>query len=95
SILCFVLLDLSAKRSWCRNGDIPFRNRLFPEKIGYAVKIIDFFALFYDEEFFSKLSDEDAIRLCLLLSLEVIFIGRDLVSVVDDVYLRMVNDLDA
>nr|GFA68902.1 phospholipase-like, aminotransferase-like mobile domain protein [Tanacetum cinerariifolium] len=44
---------------------------------------------------FSKLSDKDAIRLCLLLSLEVIFMGRDLVSVVDDVYLRMVNDLDA
>nr|GEX27282.1 phospholipase-like, aminotransferase-like mobile domain protein [Tanacetum cinerariifolium] len=56
-----------------RNGDIPFCNRLFPEKIG----------------------DEDAIRLCLLLFLEVIFMGRDLVSVVDDVYLRMVNDLDA
>ncbi|GJZ94221.1 phospholipase-like, aminotransferase-like mobile domain protein [Tanacetum coccineum] len=78
-----------------RNGDIPFRNRLFPEKIGYDVKIIDLFALFDDEEKFSKLSDEDAIRLCLLLSLEVIFIGRELVSVVDDVYLRMVNDLDA
>ncbi|GJU74416.1 hypothetical protein Tco_1265821 [Tanacetum coccineum] len=64
-------------------------------KIGYDVKIIDLFALFYDEEKISKLSDEDAIRLCLLLSLEVIFMGRDLVSVVDDVYLRMVNDLDA
>ncbi|GJV46389.1 phospholipase-like protein [Tanacetum coccineum] len=61
----------------------------------YDVKIIDLFALFDDEEKFSKLSDEDAIRLCLLLSLEVIFMGRELVSVVDDVYLRMVNDLDA
>nr|GEZ68092.1 reverse transcriptase domain-containing protein [Tanacetum cinerariifolium] len=78
-----------------KNGDIPFRNRLFPEKIGYDVKIIDLFALFYDEEKFSKLSDEDAIRLCLLLSLEVIFMWRDLVSLVDDVYLRIVNDLDA
>ncbi|GJT47213.1 phospholipase-like protein [Tanacetum coccineum] len=78
-----------------RNGDIPFRNRLFPEKIGYDVKIIDLFALFDDEEKFSKLSDADAIRLCLLLSLEIIFMGRELVSVVDDVYLRMVNDLDA
>ncbi|GKA30728.1 hypothetical protein Tco_0717033 [Tanacetum coccineum] len=38
--------------------------------IGYDVKIIDLFALFDDEENFSKLSDEDAIRLCLLLSLE-------------------------
>ncbi|GJW56194.1 phospholipase-like protein [Tanacetum coccineum] len=83
--------------SFCeyRNGDIPFHNRLFLEKIGYDVKIIDLFALFDDEEKFFKLSDEDAIRLCLLLSLEVIFMGRELVSVVDDVYLRMVNDLDA
>nr|GFA43868.1 hypothetical protein [Tanacetum cinerariifolium] len=32
---------------------------------------------------FSKLSDEDAIRLCLLLSLEVIFMRRELVSVVN------------
>nr|GEW66480.1 phospholipase-like protein [Tanacetum cinerariifolium] len=52
------------------NGDIPFRNRLFPEKIGSDVKIIDLFALFYDEEKFSKL-------------------------MVDDVYLRMVNNIDA
>nr|GFC33089.1 phospholipase-like, aminotransferase-like mobile domain protein [Tanacetum cinerariifolium] len=50
--------------------------------------------LFYEEEKFSKLSDEDAIRLCSLLSLEVIFMGRDLVSVADDVYLRVVTDLD-
>ncbi|GJS44167.1 phospholipase-like, aminotransferase-like mobile domain protein [Tanacetum coccineum] len=61
-----------------RNGDIPFRNRLFPEKIGYDVKIIDLFALFDDEEKFSKLSDKDAIRLCLLLSLEGEHIWRQL-----------------
>nr|GEZ59860.1 phospholipase-like, aminotransferase-like mobile domain protein [Tanacetum cinerariifolium] len=78
-----------------RNGDIPFRNRLFPEKIGIDVKIIDVLALIKDEEKFSKVSDEDEIRLCLLLSLEVIFMGRELVSVVDDALLRMVDDLDA
>nr|GEX39852.1 phospholipase-like, aminotransferase-like mobile domain protein [Tanacetum cinerariifolium] len=48
-----------------------------------------------DEEKFSKVSDEDAIRLYLLLSLEVIVMGRELVSVVDDVLLRMVDNLDA
>nr|GEW26168.1 phospholipase-like protein [Tanacetum cinerariifolium] len=63
-----------------RNGDIPFRNRLFPDKIGYDVKIIDLFALFYDEEKFSKLSYEDAIRLCLLLSLEIWIIESSCVS---------------
>ncbi|GJX65283.1 phospholipase-like, aminotransferase-like mobile domain protein [Tanacetum coccineum] len=78
-----------------RNGDILFRNRLFPEKIGNDVKIIDVLALIEDEEKFSKVSDEDAIRLCLLLSLEVIFMGRELVSVVDDVLLRMVDNIDA
>nr|GEZ78900.1 phospholipase-like protein [Tanacetum cinerariifolium] len=78
-----------------RNGDMPFRNRLFIKNIGYDAKINDLFALFDDEEKFSKLGDEDAIRLCLLLSLEVIFMGRKLVSLVDDVYLRMVNDLEA
>ncbi|GKA77951.1 phospholipase-like protein [Tanacetum coccineum] len=76
------------------NGDIPFRNRLFPEKIGYDVKIIDALALIEDEEKFSKVNDEDAIRVCLLLSMEVIFIGPELVSVVDDVFLRMVDNLD-
>nr|GEZ50038.1 phospholipase-like, aminotransferase-like mobile domain protein [Tanacetum cinerariifolium] len=58
-----------------RNGDIPFCNQLFPEKIGYDVKIIDLFTLFDDEEKFSKLNEEDAIRLCFLLSLKVIFMG--------------------
>nr|GEU71098.1 hypothetical protein [Tanacetum cinerariifolium] len=61
-----------------RNGDIPFRNWLFTEKIGYDVKIIDLFALFDDEEKFSILSDADAIRLCLLLSLEGEHIWRQL-----------------
>nr|GEX87335.1 phospholipase-like, aminotransferase-like mobile domain protein [Tanacetum cinerariifolium] len=78
-----------------RNGDIPFRNRLFPEKIGYDVKIIDVLAFIEDEEKFSKVNDEDAIRLCLLLFLEVIFMGRELVFILDDAFLRMVNYFDA
>nr|GEX00492.1 hypothetical protein [Tanacetum cinerariifolium] len=78
-----------------RNGDIPFRNRLFLEKIGNDVKIVDVLALIEDEDMFSKVNDEDAIRLCLLLSLEVIFMGWELVSVVDGALLRMVDNLDA
>ncbi|GJX73367.1 phospholipase-like, aminotransferase-like mobile domain protein [Tanacetum coccineum] len=83
--------------SFCeyRNGDIPFRNRLFLEKIRNDVKMIDVLALIEDEEKFSKVSDEDAIQLCLLLSLEVIFMGRELVSMVNDVLLRLVDNLDA
>nr|GFA28060.1 hypothetical protein [Tanacetum cinerariifolium] len=78
-----------------KNGDILFRNGLFTKKIGYDVKIIEVLAFIEDEEKFLKVSDEDAIRLCLLLSLEVIFMGRELVFVVDDAFLRMVNYLDA
>nr|GEY15010.1 phospholipase-like protein [Tanacetum cinerariifolium] len=83
--------------SFCeyRNDDIPFRNRVFLEKIGNDVKIIDVLALIEDEDKFSKVSDEDAFQLCLLLSLDVIFMGRELVSVVDDVLLSMVDNLDA
>ncbi|GKA98072.1 hypothetical protein Tco_0825966 [Tanacetum coccineum] len=56
-----------------RNGDILFLNRLFQEKIGYDVKIIDVLALLEDEEKFYN----------------------ELVSMVDDVFLRMVDNLDA
>nr|GEW90341.1 phospholipase-like, aminotransferase-like mobile domain protein [Tanacetum cinerariifolium] len=41
-----------------------------------------------------NLSDPDSIRVCLLLSLEVVFMGHELGSAVDDVFLRMVEDLD-
>nr|GEU62891.1 phospholipase-like, aminotransferase-like mobile domain protein [Tanacetum cinerariifolium] len=78
-----------------RNGDIPFRNWLFLKKIRNDVKIINVLAIIEDEEKFSKVSDEDAIRLYFLLSLEVIFMGQELVLVVDDVLLRMVDNLDA
>lgn len=78
-----------------RDGDISFRDRVFPEKIGRYVKSIDLLSVIEDEERFTKLSDEDSIRVCLLLSLEVIFMGRELGSIVDDVLLRMVDDLEA
>nr|GEV30909.1 phospholipase-like, aminotransferase-like mobile domain protein [Tanacetum cinerariifolium] len=69
---CLVTAFKFGLLSFCeyRNGDIPFRNRLFPENIGYDVKIIDVLALLEDEEKFSKV-------------------------MVDDVFLRMVNNLDA
>ncbi|GJZ40875.1 putative reverse transcriptase domain-containing protein [Tanacetum coccineum] len=82
--------------SFCnfRDGDITFRDRVFPEKIGEYVKNIDLLSLIEDEVRFTSLSDSDSIRVCLLLSLEVIFMGHDLGSAVDDVFLRMVEDLE-
>ncbi|PWA37034.1 phospholipase-like protein [Artemisia annua] len=80
-------------RKW-RYGQIPFRDRVFPHKVGQHVKLIDLFQIIEDEEVFMKLSGEDAIRVCLLLTLDVIFMGKELGSIVDDIFLRMVEDLD-
>ncbi|GJV28869.1 phospholipase-like, aminotransferase-like mobile domain protein [Tanacetum coccineum] len=82
--------------SFCnfRDGDITFRDRVFSEKIGEYVKNIDLLSLIEDEVHFTSLSDSDSIRVCLLLSLEVIFRGHDLGSAVNDVFLRMVEDLE-
>nr|GEV99250.1 phospholipase-like, aminotransferase-like mobile domain protein [Tanacetum cinerariifolium] len=77
-----------------REGDIIFRDRVFPEKIVEYLKNIDLLSLIEDEYRFTSLSDPDSIRVCLLLSLEVIFVGHELGSAVDDVFLRMVEDLD-
>ncbi|GKB32636.1 phospholipase-like, aminotransferase-like mobile domain protein [Tanacetum coccineum] len=77
-----------------REGDITFRDRVFPHKIGEYVKNIDLLSLIEDEDRFISLSDSDSVRVCLLLALEVIFMGHELGSAVDDVFLRMVEDLD-
>lgn len=80
-------------RKW-RSGDIPFRDRVFPDKVGQYVKNIDLLYVIEDEDAFLNLSDADAVRVCLLLTLEVIFMGKDLGSVIDDMLLRMVEDVD-
>ncbi|PWA54984.1 Nonaspanin (TM9SF) [Artemisia annua] len=77
-----------------RTGDIIFRDRVFPEKVGVNLKAIDLLCLIEEDEYFIKLSDEDAVRVCLLLSAQVIFMGREMLSVVDDVYLRMVENVE-
>ncbi|GJY79773.1 hypothetical protein Tco_0485574 [Tanacetum coccineum] len=48
-----------------------------------------------DEKTFGNLSDEDAVYLCLLLALEVIFMGRLLTFKVDDTLFRLVDNLEA
>ncbi|GJY18863.1 hypothetical protein Tco_0390354 [Tanacetum coccineum] len=47
-----------------------------------------------DEKTFGKLSDEDAVYLCLLLAIEVIFMGRLLTFKVDDTLFRLVDNLE-
>ncbi|GJZ65845.1 phospholipase-like, aminotransferase-like mobile domain protein [Tanacetum coccineum] len=78
-----------------REGDISFRDRVFPKMIREYVKNIDLLSMIEDEECFTGLSDEDSIRVCLLLSLEDIFMDHELGYAVNDVFLRMVDNLEA
>ncbi|GJT78233.1 hypothetical protein Tco_1044958 [Tanacetum coccineum] len=57
------------------SGELKFRNRVFPHKVGLIVTNLDVIGVIEDEEMFGKLYDGDSIRLCLLLALEVIFMG--------------------
>ncbi|PWA92361.1 phospholipase-like protein [Artemisia annua] len=76
-------------------GDIKFKARIFPKNKGGKLHNLDLLGVLEDEELFGKLSDDDAVRLCLLLVLEVIFMGRLLTEQVDDKLLRFVEDLQA
>nr|GEW83831.1 phospholipase-like protein [Tanacetum cinerariifolium] len=75
--------------------ELKFRNRVFPNKIGFGIKSIDIIGVIEDEEMFGKLSGDDAIRLFLLLALEVIFMGRLLTFNVDDTLFSLVENIEA
>ncbi|GJW83514.1 hypothetical protein Tco_0156659 [Tanacetum coccineum] len=75
------------------SGKLKFRNRVFPHKLGLIVTNLDVIGVIEVEETFGKLCDEDSIRLCLLLALEVIFMGRLLTCPVDDILFRLVEML--
>ncbi|GJW58772.1 hypothetical protein Tco_0105503 [Tanacetum coccineum] len=57
-------------------GEPKFRNRVFPHKLGLSVTNLDVIGVIEDEETFRKLCDQDSIRLCLILALEVIFMEK-------------------
>ncbi|GJV87442.1 phospholipase-like protein [Tanacetum coccineum] len=77
------------------SGELKFRNRVFPNKIGFSITNLDIIGVIEDEEIFGKVSDDDAIRLCLLLALEVIFMGRLLTFNVDDTLFSLVENIEA
>ncbi|GKE26502.1 hypothetical protein Tco_1441886 [Tanacetum coccineum] len=56
---------------------------------------LDLVGVIEDEEYFSQLCDEDAICVCLLLCLEVIFMGKLMVKEVNDILMRLVESLEA
>ncbi|GJW04919.1 phospholipase-like protein [Tanacetum coccineum] len=69
--------------------ELKFRNRVFPHKLGLSVTNLDVIGVIEDEEIFQKLCDQDSIRLCLILCLEVIIMGRLLTCSVDDTLFRL------
>nr|GEZ56279.1 phospholipase-like protein [Tanacetum cinerariifolium] len=76
-------------------GDMKFRDRVFPHRVCLTITSLDLLGVIEDEEHFSKLCDADAIRVCILLCLEVIFMGRLLVTGVDDTLMRLVDSLES
>ncbi|GKA35780.1 hypothetical protein Tco_0722271 [Tanacetum coccineum] len=73
---------------------VNFISRVLPNKVGVKVINLDLVGVIEDEKLFGDLSDEDAVRVYLLLSLEVIFMGRLLVDEIDDSHMRLVENID-
>ncbi|PWA95504.1 uridine kinase-like protein [Artemisia annua] len=71
---------------------IPFRDRVFSHIPG-NIKGSDVASVFKDS--FDQISDLDAVRICLLLLLEIGFMGRQPRFVIDEELLRLVEDLDS
>ncbi|GJR85914.1 hypothetical protein Tco_0209925 [Tanacetum coccineum] len=76
------------------SGELKFHNRVFPHNLRLSVTNLDVIGVIEDEETFWKLCDRDSIRLCLILALEVIFMGRLLTCLVDDTLFRLVENLE-
>ncbi|GKC11191.1 phospholipase-like protein, partial [Tanacetum coccineum] len=75
-------------------GKLKFRNRVFPHKLGLSVTNLDVIGVIKDEVTFRKLCDQDSIRLCLILALEVIFMGWLLTCPMDDTLFQLVENLE-
>ncbi|GJR03887.1 phospholipase-like protein [Tanacetum coccineum] len=82
----FCLDDLSKGRSG-------FRDRVFP---GVArVKGIELNKLLHSQTDFNNLLDDDAVRVCLLLALDFVFMGFELRHVISKEVLNLVDDFSA
>ncbi|PWA38254.1 phospholipase-like protein [Artemisia annua] len=75
-------------------GEVKLRLGVFPHKAGVKLSNLDLLSVVEDEAMFCKLSDDDAVRICLVLLLEVVFMGRLLTDHVEDTLLRLVENLD-
>nr|GEU30427.1 phospholipase-like protein [Tanacetum cinerariifolium] len=75
--------------------DLKFHNKVFPHKVGLVVTNLDVLGVIEDEVMFRNLCDEDSVRICLILALEVIFMGRLLTCPVDDSLFGLIENLEA
>nr|GEX97007.1 F-box domain-containing protein [Tanacetum cinerariifolium] len=62
-------------RLW-RKGEVKFVSRVLPKKVGDKVTNLYILDVIEDEELMGNLCEKDAVRVCLLLLLEVIFMDR-------------------
>ncbi|GJT69713.1 phospholipase-like protein [Tanacetum coccineum] len=77
-----------------KNG--PFIDRVFPEKIGQPLKrvrVIDLLVVTRSAHLWSGLSDEDAVKVCLLLVVNIVFMDREPKNYIADNLLELVDDL--
>ncbi|PWA66273.1 phospholipase-like protein [Artemisia annua] len=77
------------------SGDVKFRSRVLQLKQGEKVTNLHLLAVIEDEGWFCKLSDDDAVRVCLLLVLEVVFMGRLLSMSVEEKIMRLVENIES
>nr|GEW74803.1 phospholipase-like protein [Tanacetum cinerariifolium] len=88
----WLMYSLASLRTF-KTGDVKFVWRVLPHKLGLKVTNLDLLGVIKGKDLFGKLVDDDVVRVCLLLALEVIFMGKKLVDEVPDTLIRLVENL--
>ncbi|GJX44800.1 phospholipase-like protein [Tanacetum coccineum] len=76
----------------------PFCNRVFPNKIAKKfkkVRVSDLLELIRKPKMWSALSDEDSVKVCLLLVSNIVLMGRESKNYIADNLIELVDDLSA
>ncbi|GKD80776.1 phospholipase-like protein, partial [Tanacetum coccineum] len=92
----FSVYENSKGRYFFRFKNSPFIDRVFPEKIGQPLKrvrVIDLLVVTRSAHLWSALSDEDAVKVCLLLVVNIVFMDREPKNYIADNLLELVDDL--
>nr|GEV80191.1 hypothetical protein [Tanacetum cinerariifolium] len=71
------------------------KKQVFVDDAHYDIPVVyNVEGVIEDEELFGKLVDDDVVRVCLLLALKVIIMGKKLVDEVPDTLMRLVENLE-